>query len=335
MLKSFRNNNIIVQIIVVLAVAGLMWARSFAHPISTPAPGGGSLYYWLTGALSPLGSIILAFVLMLSEGVLLTSILYRHKLIGQGTLMPVLFFVIAMSLGRPALTPVLSGTLFLLLAIEQLLLTSTLLSIGLDKTFGAAACVGLAMLLCPTMAVFIIPVIISMFNYSLYSWRDWTMFILGLLAPWILVETYYWVCDEMFYRNYLLLYTLTDFHLRVGGTLIQWIVSIVFLLLLVLGILRIMGMSRNRNINFNKNVTTLLLFTIGSVALAGYTRLFPIAACNYAIPFACCTTYLFIDSGSVGSVSFGRHNKEIWLNILFIAVVLFFVVANWTTPLIS
>lgn len=105
MLKSFRNNNIIVQIIVVLAVAGLMWANSFAHPASTPALGGGSLYYWLTGALSPTAANILAFILMLAEGVLLTSILYRHKLIGQGTLLPLLFFVIAMSLGRPMLSP--------------------------------------------------------------------------------------------------------------------------------------------------------------------------------------------------------------------------------------
>ncbi len=330
MLKSFRNNNIIVQIIVVLSVAGLMWANSFAHPASTPALGGGSLYYWLTGALSPTAANILAFILMLAEGVLLTSILYRHKLIGQGTLLPLLFFVIAMSLGRPMLSPILLGTLFLLLAIEQLLLTTTLLSIGLDKTFGAAACVGLAALLCPNMVVFIIPFIISMFNYSLYGWRDWTMFILGFLAPWIVVETYYWVCDELFYRNYLLLYTITDFHLRAGGNLVQWLASIVFLLFLVSGILRAISMSRNHNINFNKNVTTLLLFTLGSMALAAYNRFFPVAAADYAIPFACCATYLFMETGPSGM---GRQRKEFWTNLIFIATLLFFVIINWFEPL--
>ena len=219
MLKAFRNNDIIVQIIVILAVAGLMWAKSFAYPLSTPPSGGGSLFYWLTGTMSPTLASVLGFVLMLVEGVLLTSILYRHKLIGQGTLLPVLFFVIAMSLGRPSLTPVMLGTLFLLVAIDQLLITSTLLSIGLDKTFGAAACVGLSIVLCPTMVVFVIPVIISMFNFSLYSWRDWAMFILGLLAPWIIVETYYWLCDEMFYRNYLLWYNVNDIHLSAWGNM--------------------------------------------------------------------------------------------------------------------
>lgn len=330
MLKSFRNNNIIVQIITVLAVAGMMWGNSFAHPNAHMPSGGGSLFYWLTSALSPLMATIIAFVLMLVEGVLLTSILYRHKLIGQGNLFPLLFFVIAFSSGRPTLTPILLGTLFLILAIEQLLLTTTLLSIGLDRTFGAAACVGMATILCPTMVVFTIPVIISMFNYSLYNWRDWAMFILGFLAPWILVETYYWVNDELFYRNYLLLYTITDFHLRIGGSFLQWVVSIVFLLFIVWGIMKVVGMSRNRNINFNKNVTTLLLFSIGSLLLAGYSQLFPVATANFAIPFACCATYIFMDNGTSG---FSKQHNELWLNLFFIATILFFVLTNWFVKL--
>lgn len=330
MLKYFKSNNIIVQTIVVLAITGLMWAPSFAHPRTSPVAGGGSLFYWLTGALSPTLSNVIAIVLMLAEGVLLTSILYRHKLIGQGSLLPLLFYVIAMSAGRPALTPVLLGSLFLLLATRQLLLTSTLLSIGLDKTFGAAACVGLATIICPTLMVFLIPLVISMFNYSLYSWRDWAMLVLGFLAPWIPIETYYWIVDELFYRNYLLLYTLTDFHLNVGGTAMQWAVSVVFLLLLLCGILRVIGMSRNRSINFNKNIATLLLFTIGSVALAGYNGLFPVATADYAIPLAGCITYLFIEVGSSGM---GRQSSNLWYNILFIVLILFFALSNWYMPL--
>lgn len=331
MLKAFRNNDIIVQIIVILAVAGLMWAKSFAYPLSTPPSGGGILFYWLTGAMSPTLATVLGFVLMLAEGVLLTSILYRHKLIGQGTLLPVLFFVIAMSIGRPSLTPVMLGTLFLLVGIDQLLITSTLLSIGLDKTFGAAACVGLSIVLCPTMVVFVIPVIISMFNFSLYSWRDWAMFILGLLAPWIIVETYYWLCDEMFYRNYLLWYTVTDIHLSAWGNVLQWIWSILFLLLLVCGLFKVIGSSRNHNINFNKNITTLLLFTIGSVGLTLYTQLFPVPAEAYAIPFACCTTYLFANGSSTGS--FSSRRNDIWINVAFVVTVVFFAAINMITPI--
>ena len=328
MLKAFKNN-VIAQIIIILAVAGLMWAKSFAHPPSAMAVGGGSLYYWLTGWLSPLSAAIVGFVLMLAEGVLLTSIMYRHKLLGQGTLMPVLFFVIAMSLGRPTLTPVMAGSVFLLLGIEQLLLTSTLLSIGLDKTFGAAACVGMAIVLCPTMVVFIIPVVISMFNYSLYSWRDWSMFVLGLLAPWVIVETYYYVCDELFYRNYLMLYTITDIHLRAGGNVVQWVGGIVFLLLLLAGIVKVAGASRNHNINFNKNVTTLLLFTVGSVALTGYTQLFPVPAEAYAIPFACCLTYLFMEGGATG---FSANRRTSWMEGAFVLTIVFFIVMNLLAP---
>ncbi|MBR3724287.1 MAG: hypothetical protein IKN11_02710 [Bacteroidales bacterium] len=318
MLKAFRTN-IILQIVVILAVALLMWAKSFSHPIAAPVEGGGGLFYWITGRMSPITATIIGFVLVLFEGVLFNSILYRHKLITQSSLLPTLFYIIAMSIGHPTLTPMLMGSLFLLLAIEQLLLTTTLLSIGIDKTFGAAASVGMAIVLCPTMVVFLIPLLFSMFNYSLYSWRDWTMLILGLLAPFVVLETYYFLCDELFYRNYLLLYNVTDLHFVAWGNVVQWIISIIFLLLLIAGMVTIIGNSQSRNINFNKNTTTLLLSVLGSIAISLYSELFPIPTQAYAIPFSACATFLFIEPS----------RKEFVPNVIFIALLLIFVVSNW------
>ncbi len=317
MLRIFRTN-VVLQIFIILIVAVLMWIGVFIHPRPTPIEGGGQLYYWITGLLSPLASTIIAFVLVIVEGVLLNSMLYRHKMMTQSSLMPLLFYIIAMSIGRPTLTPMLLGSLFLIIGMSQLMLTTTLLSLDLDKIFGASASIACATLFCPAMAVFLVPLIANMFNFSLYGWRDWTMLILGILAPYIVLETYYYMVDELFYRNYLILYGLTDINWSVGGSLIDWIGSLIFLLLFVVGFGSTVINGQNKTINFKKNLTAILLFTVGSILFTLYTHIFPVHTQAFAIPFALCTTLLFVDP-----------KRDLWWqNLIFVLVIVAFVIWN-------
>ena len=316
-MRIFRTN-VVLQIFIILIVAVLMWIGVFIHPRPTPIEGGGQLYYWITGLLSPLASTIIAFVLVIVEGVLLNSMLYRHKMMTQSSLMPLLFYIIAMSIGRPTLTPMLLGSLFLIIGMSQLMLTTTLLSLDLDKIFGASASIACATLFCPAMAVFLVPLIANMFNFSLYGWRDWTMLILGILAPYIVLETYYYMVDELFYRNYLILYGLTDINWSVGGSLIDWIGSLIFLLLFVVGFGSTVINGQNKTINFKKNLTAILLFTVGSILFTLYTHIFPVHTQAFAIPFALCTTLLFVDP-----------KRDVWWqNLLFVLVIVAFVIWN-------
>lgn len=317
MLRIFRTN-VVLQIFIILIVAVLMWIGVFIHPRPTPIEGGGQLYYWITGLLSPLASTIIAFVLVIVEGVLLNSMLYRHKMMTQSSLMPLLFYIIAMSIGRPTLTPMLLGSLFLIIGMSQLMLTTTLLSLDLDKIFGASASIACATLFCPAMAVFLVPLIANMFNFSLYGWRDWTMLILGILAPYIVLETYYYMVDELFYRNYLILYGLTDINWSVGGSLIDWIGSLIFLLLFIVGFGSTVINGQNKTINFKKNLTAILLFTVGSILFTLYTHIFPVHTQAFAIPFALCTTLLFVDP-----------KRDVWWqNLIFVLVIVAFVIWN-------
>lgn len=316
-MRIFRTN-VVLQIFIILIVAVLMWIGVFIHPRPTPIEGGGQLYYWITGLLSPLASTIIAFVLVIVEGVLLNSMLYRHKMMTQSSLMPLLFYIIAMSIGRPTLTPMLLGSLFLIIGMSQLMLTTTLLSLDLDKIFGASASIACATLFCPAMAVFLVPLIANMFNFSLYGWRDWTMLILGILAPYIVLETYYYMVDELFYRNYLILYGLTDINWSVGGSLIDWIGSLIFLLLFVVGFGSTVINGQNKTINFKKNLTAILLFTVGSILFTLYTHIFPVHTQAFAIPFALCTTLLFVDP-----------KRDVWWqNLIFVLVIVTFVIWN-------
>jgi hypothetical protein len=318
MLKIFRTD-IFMQAVVILIVSVVMWVGVFINPQPIPIDDGGPLFFWLTGHMSPRWGTIIAFLLVIVEGFIFNGILYRHKMISQNTLMPMLFYIIAMSLGSPTLTPILIGSLLLILAIGQLMLTTTLLSLTPDKIFGAAALVALATLFCPSMAVFFIPLIIDMFTYSLYGWRDWAMLILGLLAPIILVETIYFVNDEIFYRNYLLLYNLTDLHISAQGSWVNWTRSLLFAVIFVIGLGAAAVNSQNRNVNFKKNITAILIFAIGSILYSLYSTLIPIPTQAYAIPFACSTTSIFIEP----------NRRELLPNLFFIFIIVSGIILNY------
>ena len=293
MLKIFRTD-IFTQAILIVLVAVGMWVGVFINPRPIPVEGGGPIFYWLTGRLSPLWGAILSLILVLVEAFLLSAMLYRYKLIPQNTMMPSLFYVIAMGLGSPTLTPLVLGNLFLIFAIGQMMLTSTLLSISTDNIFASAALLAFATLLCPPMVVFFVPLFINMFNYSIYGWREWTVLILGILAPYIFVETIYYLEDTFFYRNYLLLYNLTDYQLNIHGNPVQWVYSVGFAIILLIGLGASVVDLQSSTVNLKKNCGAMLIFIIGGILYCAYASLVPLDTQAFATSFACCATSIFL-----------------------------------------
>lgn len=307
MLKVFRTN-VYLQAVIIAVVAALLWLPAIVHPMP-------SLY------LPPRAATLAALALVIVEGVLLCSLLYQNKMISQNTTMPILFFLLAMSLGtrQTGMTPLLAGTLFLILCVKQLMVSGTLLSLSIDKTFGAAACLSLATILCPPMVVFLIPLIICMLNYSLYSWRDWTMLLLGLAAPYIPLELYYYLSGDIFYRNYLLLYNLTDVQCRtLHSSPADWVMSAVFLLLTIVALIATLLGNQSHGTNYTKNSSAILFFLTGSLLMAAYTPVVPLCTAAYAVPFAFCCTALFYDK---------KKKEWIW-DIVLIALLLAAVAYN-------
>jgi hypothetical protein len=142
---------------------------------------------------------------------------------------------------------------------------------------------------------------------------------LGLLAPIILVETIYFVNDEIFYRNYLLLYNLTDLHISAQGSWVNWTRSLLFAVIFVIGLGAAAVNSQNRNVNFKKNITAILIFAIGSILYSLYSTLIPIPTQAYAIPFACSTTSIFIEP----------NRRELLPNLFFIFIIVSGIILNY------
>jgi len=296
MLKIFRKKPWL-QSLIIAATGVLLWGRAFLNPPPLTTENGGPLFYWIIEAFSPIGAVIGAAVLVLAEGALFNAVLVKNKMINSGSLLPMLFFVVAMSLGQPqlTLTPMLAGTLFLVLCTNDILTTTSLVSLTLGKIFGAAGSIALASLFCPPMAVCLIALAAVMINYSLYSGRDWTMLVLGFLSPYLIVETYYFMTDQLFYRNFLLYCDITDLHLRIGGTAAEWVSSSLFLLLFVVSIAGALDRSQSSTSNYKKNLWALLLLVIGSAAFTAYSRLVPLPSQSFALPFATCSSILFLE----------------------------------------
>lgn len=317
MLKIFRKD-IIVQVIIILVTSLAMWFGAFAHPTPVSIDAGGPIFTWLTNWMTPIVAVIFAYLLVMIEGFLFNMMLYQHKMIPQGTLLPMFFYVLAMSFNATTITPFIVGSLMLIFAIGELMLTSTLLSLTIDKIFGATALVSIATLICPPMVVFFIPLMINMFTYSLYGWRDWTMFILGTMAPYIFVETIYFCADQLFYRNFLLIYDITNIGMVFDASLRQWISSGIILLLMLIGLASSIGNSQNRVVNYKKNNTAILVFLIGCIAFSLYESFAPIEPTQYAIPLAYCTTTIFLEP----------RRKEAVPNLFFIAIILTAIINN-------
>lgn len=297
MLKVFRTD-VYMQAVIIAVVAALLWARAIVVPTAIPTYSGGSLFYLLFGWMPPRVATLTAIVIIALEGLLLNGMLYRNKMINQNTLLPMLFFFLAMSLGtaQTGLTPLLAATLFIILCVGQLMVTGTLLSLSIDKTFGAAACLSLATLFCPSTVVFLLPVMMCMVNYSLYSWRDWTMLLLGLAAPYIPLEFYYYLTDNMFYQNYLLFYGLTDIALTVSHSAAGWTMCGIFTLLTLVAMTHTAVGNQSHGTNYTKNSTAIMLFFVGGIAYSlAYGGVVPATTQAYAVPFAFCTTTLFYD----------------------------------------
>lgn len=311
MLKLFRRNTYL-QLLLIIIAAGVLWAPVFLHPLPLPTQQGGVLFYLLAEWITPRMGTLIAIVLILTEGFLFNNSLYKHKMINQNTLMPMLFYTIAMSIGSAqlTLTPIILGNLFIILCVSQLLLSSTLLSPTFDKIFGAAACIAIATLFCPAMAAFLIPLVVNMVTFSLYSLRDWMMLILGLAAPYVLTETGYYLADEMFYRNYLLAYDLTNIHLRLAGSARQWVCAVLFVLLLLAGIAAILSSPRNRSMRLKKNNIAVILFGLGSAAYLFYTSVIPLPTQCLAVPFAYGMSTLF----------YPQKRNELIPSLLFLAI---------------
>lgn len=288
------GKNTALQIIFILAVTTLLWLPSLSHPQPMESPTSFAPLYNLLYSLSPspLLSVLLAILLILSGGICLNLMLVNASLVPQNSLLPTLFYLLFMSASASTLSPTLIVGVLSIAVLRRLLLHSTLLTIPSDKIFAATALIGLCSLFYLPSLALLLSYLLVVISYRLYSWRDWAVLLLGLLAPYLLL------CIVLYLDNTLSIsISNLNLHFSISNFDFQFSISnfanAFLLLLFLLALLLLSRRLPEKTTLWQKNASTVLLLSVAALAQLPFSRLFPANLQPFAIPFALSATHLF------------------------------------------
>lgn len=325
MLKLFEKSTGI-QAIVILAVTILLWMHALVNPQPmTPSASFAPLYSLLYSlSISPLLSVLIAIVLVIVGGILLNLMLVNAGLVSQNSLLPTLYYILFMSAGTETLSPTLIVGVLSIAFVRMLLLHSTLLTISSDKIFGATALIGLCSLFyLPSLALLLAYLLVAI-NYSLYSWRNWMVLLLGLQAPYLLLWAVFFMNGSLaanFTTMAAGLVPVPDFHLP---ALTLSVAANVFLLLtFAISLFVFWRHYGEKTTLWQKNASAVLMPTVTALALVFYSPLLPFNLQFLAIPFALSASLRFTaDTRHYSRSPRNRHQwKQYLKDILFLIII--------------
>lgn len=325
MVKWFQGN-MLVQVLLVMAALLLLWARALVAPQPMaagdhPAALYGVLCTWLTPL--PRLAVVLAMLLVLLEGFMLNLLLANVNLVSQNSLLPTLLYTIVMSAGATTLTPLILVCGTAIASLHFLMLRGTLLTIPPEKICGATLLIGLATLFYQPALFLMLSYLFVAANYRLYSWRDWMLMLLGFAAPYVLLILVLYMTDGLaaWWSDTLASLQFTDYSLRLTNYSLRLtaygFLAVVFLWSLV----HVIGRISERPVLWQKNATSVILFTFGGIGLALYSP--ENATATFAIPFAF-VAYRLLTSALGKTTSYiGHRKRHTWIyDILLILIII-------------
>lgn len=292
MLKLFEKNTVF-QVVFILVATALLWSGALADPQPMePASHFAPLYDLLCSlSLSPTLCVVVAMLLVVLCGYFFNLMLTRVGLASQNSLLPALLFVTAASACETTLSPMLIASLIAIAVVNLLLLRSTLLTVAADKIFGAAALIGIAsMVYLPSLTLIVAYLLIAI-NYRLYSWRDWMVFLLGLLAPYLTLWAVLLFTDGLLPSFNDIALDFASIDLTLGTfTPLQAVANGFLVLVFAISLFIVWRRLGEKTVVWQKNATTLMLITLAAVAMLSLGQFFPVRLQFFAIPFAFCVT---------------------------------------------
>jgi hypothetical protein len=323
MLRLFGRNTGI-QAIIILAVVVVLWFGALIHPEPMPEPVGFAPLYSLIYSLGmgPLVAVILSIVLAVGGGLCLNIMMVRVNLVSQNSLLPTLFYILFMGAQATTLTPTLIVGVMVIGIVNMFMLHGTLLTIASDKIFGAAALIGLCSMIYLPSAALVVTYMMVAVNYRLYGWREWMVLLLGLLAPYLLLWSYYFLTGELEESFVSMGATLSE-HPQQESSVSQlsaiaaWVLATTFVVSLVV----FWRTLSDKTVVWKKNATSILLVTVAGLVAMLYVGQYPPCLQNFAIPFALCATGRFGNRERRRGYRRGIEWREHLYELLFIIII--------------
>jgi hypothetical protein len=207
-IKLFKSNNPFL-LVILLIFSGLLWLDSFINPIAViyntqfTTPFYNSILNLLYNY--NLLSTIIAFALVFVQAVMINNIVTNNKLIAKNTYLPALFYILLMSSPHSlSLSPVLISNFFLIFVLNNIFNIYDKKDVY-QQAFSICFLISIASLFYLPSICFILLIWISFFVYNFLNWREWLISVLGLIAPYLFIATYYFWFDklEIIVNNYI------------------------------------------------------------------------------------------------------------------------------------
>ena len=292
MLKLFEKSTVL-QVVFILAATALLWIKAFVNPQPMAAAGYfAPLYTLLEGlSLSPLLSTSIAMILVLLGGFLFNLMLAKAGIASQNSLLPTMMFIAAMSASSPSLSPQLLAALITIGVVNMLMLHSTLLTVASDKIFGAAALIGIASMFYLPALTLVVAYLLIAINYRLYGWRDWMVFLLGLLAPYLLLWTVQFLNGTLMDSFDAMGNDFTVFGFSLGAyTPLQAVANAFLLGVFTISLFVVWRRLGEKTVVWQKNATTVMVITFAALVILPFGHVFPANLHFFALPFAFCAS---------------------------------------------
>lgn len=280
-IKLFRTESFL-QLFLLLTVGILLWLPAFIHPVASPSAWSPVPLYEKTihvVGTATYTNTILAFLLIITHGILFTLLLSAHDLSPRNNVLPAIIYMIFMSWNPTMLT------------LHPGLITNTVLLVFLylflkiyekpdafKEVFSACFTLSIACFFDAPVVVLLLLVWLGFIIYRVFTWREWVISLIGFGLPLLYMAFYYFWTDHLSsvatriitLKNQL---HLIDYHLDPVTLIIQ----LIFGLLIFAAILRVYGIIQEKVISIRKKFIFIIWFfilTIPIFLLSGNSRWF-------------------------------------------------------------
>lgn len=186
-----------VQIVSFIVLCIVAWVVGWFHPITAKA---GMPFYELLGPLlkGEIVNRIIVLLLLLGQAFVVKNIADNYIPSIRNSMVPALVFLL-LATSFPdwfTLKPYMIANLLLLFLLRKVQVFYRQENV-LKPAFDAGLLVGMMSLFYLPAAVFFILVWIALLTFRPFNWREWMVPIFGLIFPWMLILTLYFVFDSL------------------------------------------------------------------------------------------------------------------------------------------
>lgn len=267
--QFFKSNNASAYIFIPLLTIAL-WVFGYIHPVEIPPVKHAMPLYELV--LMPFHNIWLnitvALLLVIGEAFLLNYIVNENEVLTRPSYLPAALYVIFMSSNKAMfiLHPLIFGNFFLLISIHRLL-SSYRKDKAFSNFFDAGFLIAIASLFYFPYIVFFPLLAAALIILRPFNWREWMISVCGVLTPYILTGTIYFMINRLDYLLYdrMLFYFSRQLHLGTLSGSFYFTNSVQLSILILAGARLFTGLNTGSQ-KTKKSIVLLIWFLLAGIA---------------------------------------------------------------------